>query len=58
MLSWAILFLVIAIIAAILGFTGIAAGFAVIAKWIFIVFIVLFLIAAIGNALRGRPPPV
>jgi len=56
MLSWALLFLCIAIVAAIFGFTGIAAGATLIAKWIFLVFIVLFLVAAISNALRGRAP--
>ncbi len=56
MLSWAVTFLVIALIAAIFGFTGIAAGAAIIAKWIFFIFVVLFLLAAISGALRGRAP--
>ncbi len=45
MLNWAILFLVIALIAAILGF-GVLAGTAMeIAKLLFVVFIVLFLLS-------------
>ena len=43
MLRWTITFLVIALLAAIFGFGGIAAGAASIAKIIFIVFLVLFL---------------
>ena len=47
MLGWALTFLVVAIIAAVLGFGGIA-GFAVeIAKIIFFVAIVLFVISAL-----------
>jgi uncharacterized membrane protein YtjA (UPF0391 family) len=42
MLSYAWTFLIVAIIAAILGFGGIAAGAAGIAKILFFVFIVLF----------------
>lgn len=56
MLGWAVTFLIIAIIAALFGFTGIAAGAAVIAKWIFFIFVVLFLLAAISGAIRGRAP--
>ncbi len=58
MLNWALAFLVIALIAAVLGFGGIAAEAVGIAKIIFIVFLVLFLVAAIMGAIRGRAPPV
>ncbi len=58
MLSWALTFLVVALIAGVLGFGGIAATSMGIAKIIFFVFIALFLIAAIVHALRGRAPPV
>jgi uncharacterized membrane protein YtjA (UPF0391 family) len=58
MLGWALTFLVVALIAAILGFGGIA-GFAVeIAKIIFFVAIVLFAISAIIGLTRGRAPTV
>ena len=56
MLGWALSFLIIALIAAVLGFGGIA-GFAVeIAKIIFFVAIVLFLISTIVGLVRGRSP--
>ncbi len=47
MLKWTAIFLVIAIVAAIFGFTGIAEGAASIAKTIFFIFIVLVLITGI-----------
>jgi uncharacterized membrane protein YtjA (UPF0391 family) len=44
MLRWAAIFLVIAIIAAAFGFGGVASGAATIAKVIFLLFLVLFMI--------------
>jgi len=56
MLGWALTFLVIALIAAVLGFGGIA-GFAVeLAKIVFFVAIVLFVLSAIFGFVRGRSP--
>lgn len=52
MLRWTIIFLVIALIAALLGFTGIASGAAAIAKIFFYIFIVLFLISLIAGGFR------
>jgi uncharacterized membrane protein YtjA (UPF0391 family) len=58
MLGWALTFLVVALIAAVLGFGGIA-GFAVeIAKIIFFVAIILFVISAVVALIRGRSPTV
>jgi len=47
MLRWTVIFLVVAIIAAVFGFGGIAAGAAGIAKILFFIFIVLFLLSLI-----------
>lgn len=47
LLQWVLLFLVIAIIAGALGFTGVAAESAWIAKAIFVVFLILFVVALI-----------
>jgi uncharacterized membrane protein YtjA (UPF0391 family) len=56
MLGWAITFLLVALVAAVLGFGGIA-NFAVdIAKIIFFVAIVLFVISAVVALIRGRSP--
>jgi uncharacterized membrane protein YtjA (UPF0391 family) len=54
MLGWALTFLVIALIAAVLGFGGIAGAAIGIAKIIFFVAIILFLISAVAGAVRGR----
>ncbi len=58
MLRWAVTFLVIALVAGVLGFSGIAAGAVDIARILFIVFIALFLIAGTIHALKGRAPPI
>jgi uncharacterized membrane protein YtjA (UPF0391 family) len=55
MLSWALTFLVIALIAAALGFGGIAGSASYIAQVLFFVFLVLFIISLIVPRLR---PPV
>jgi uncharacterized membrane protein YtjA (UPF0391 family) len=52
MLRWTIIFLVVAIIAAILGFGGVAAGAASIAKILFFIFLVAFVISLIAGAIR------
>lgn len=52
MLSWSVTFLIIALIAAALGFTGIAGTAVGIAKILFFVFIVLFVVSLIF----GRRP--
>jgi uncharacterized membrane protein YtjA (UPF0391 family) len=52
MLGWALAFLVTALIAAILGFGGIAGTAVSIAKIIFLVAIVLFLISAVAQLVR------
>ena len=54
MLSWALAFLVVAIIAAIFGFGGIAGTAVSIAKLIFFVAIILFLVSAVMHLIRGR----
>lgn len=52
MLRWTMIFLVIAILAAVFGFTGIAVGAASIAKILFYIFIVLFLLSLIAGGFR------
>jgi len=54
MLSWVVTFLVIALIAGILGFGGIAGASVEIAKIIFFIAIVLFLVSAVVGLVRGR----
>jgi uncharacterized membrane protein YtjA (UPF0391 family) len=54
MLYWTLVFLVIALVAAALGFGGIAAGAGAIAKVLFVVFLVLALISGIAHLSRAR----
>ena len=56
MLSWAVAFFIIAIVAALFGFTGIAVGAASIAKILFWVFVVLFFLSLIAGTFTGRTP--
>jgi uncharacterized membrane protein YtjA (UPF0391 family) len=59
MLRWAIVFLVIALIAALFGFDLIAGWGFLAAKILFFVFIVLAVLSFLGGILRrGSPPPV
>ncbi len=52
MLRMAIAFFVIALIAAVLGFTGIAVATAGIAKILFYIFLVLFLLSLVSHLIR------
>lgn len=55
MLRLAIIFFIVAIVAAVFGFGGIAAGAVGIAKILFWIFVALFVISLItGYARRGR----
>ena len=58
MLRWALIFLVIALIAAALGFTGVYVAAAGIAKLLFYVFLVLFVVSLVMHLARGRGPSV
>lgn len=58
MLGWAVTFFIVAIIAAIFGFGGIAAGAVSIAKALFFIFLVLFVISLVMHMIRGRTPPL
>jgi uncharacterized membrane protein YtjA (UPF0391 family) len=55
MLRWAIVFFVVALIAAVLGFGGVAMAAAGIAKILFYLFLILFLITLVGHLLRRSP---
>jgi uncharacterized membrane protein YtjA (UPF0391 family) len=58
MLRLALVFLLIAVVAGLLGFTGIELLSVELARILFIVFLVLFIVALIGNATYGRPRDV
>ena len=54
MLSWALTFLVVALIAGLLGFTSIAGTAMGVAKILFFVFLVLFVVSLVMHLVRGR----
>jgi uncharacterized membrane protein YtjA (UPF0391 family) len=58
MLRLAILFLVLALLAALFGFNLIADMSFDFAKILFFVFLVLAVLSFLGGAFRGAPPPV
>lgn len=53
MLQWVLIFLVIAILAGVFGFTSIAEASAGIARIIFFIFLVLFIVGLILHFVRG-----
>jgi len=53
MLGWSLTFLLVAVVAAVLGFTHIALAFAGIAKLVFALFLILFLVSLLTRALRS-----
>lgn len=57
MLGWALTFLVVALLAGLLGFTTIAGAAMGIAKILFYVFLVLFLVSIVMHFVRGRGVP-
>jgi len=57
MLFWAAVFFGIAIVASVLGLTGIAYASTEIAKILFVIFLVLFGLSVVISLMkRGRPP--
>ncbi|MBJ7412822.1 MULTISPECIES: DUF1328 domain-containing protein [unclassified Phenylobacterium] len=54
MLGWALTFLVVALIAGVLGFTSVAGAAMGIAKILFFVFLVLFVVSLVMHLVRGR----
>ena len=54
MLSWVVTFLIVALIAGVLGFGGIAGASVEIAKTIFFIAVILFLVSAVVDLARGR----
>jgi len=57
MLSWSLAFFIIAIIAAVFGFGGIASGAAEIARLCFFFFLVIFAVTLVYGLVTGRKPP-
>jgi uncharacterized membrane protein YtjA (UPF0391 family) len=56
MLNWIITFFVLAVIAGVFGFMGLAGTFAAIAKFLAVIFLVLFLASLVYRMMTGRTP--
>ena len=54
MMNWVITFFLLAVVAAIFGFGGIAGTFADIAKFLAVLFVVLFVVSLTYSAITGR----
>ena len=54
MFKWAIIFAVVAVIAGLFGFTGIAAGSAAIAKFLFVAALIIFLVFLVLGIAAAR----
>jgi uncharacterized membrane protein YtjA (UPF0391 family) len=55
MLGWAILCLIVALVTAVFGFTGIYLAAAGVAKVLFFIFLLLFIISLITGGISRRP---
>jgi len=56
MLQYVITFFILAVVAAVLGFGGLAADFAGIARFLALLFVVLFVATLIYSMVTGRKP--
>ncbi len=54
MLRWAFVFLVLALVAGLLGFTGVAGESMAIARILFFVFLIVFVIGLVYSLVTGR----
>ena len=54
MLGWVVTFLIVALVAGVLGFGGVAGASIEIAKIIFFIAVVLFVVSAVVGIARGR----
>lgn len=58
MLRWALIFLVLALVAGLLGFTGIAGQSMSIARILFFVFLIIFAVSLVISLVSGKRPPL
>lgn len=57
MLNWIVTFFILAVAAAIFGFGGLAGTFADIARFLAMIFVVLFVASLVYSMVTGRKPP-
>ncbi len=54
MLKWTLIFAILALVAGVFGFGFIASGFATVAKFLFFLFIALFVVSMVSRAVQGE----
>ena len=54
MLKWALIFFIISIVAGFFGFSGVSAGAATIAKWLFFAAVAVFVVLLVLGLLAGE----
>jgi len=54
MLNWVITFFILAVLAAMLGFGGLAGTFSQIAQFLAVLFVVLFIVSLVYSAITGK----
>lgn len=54
MLKWALIFFVVSVIAGFFGFSGVSAGAAKIAKWLFFIAVAIFVLFLVLGLLAGE----
>lgn len=57
MLNWVITFFVLALVAGVLGFSGVEVMSIEIARILFMIFLVLFVVSLLMRLLGGKKPP-
>jgi uncharacterized membrane protein YtjA (UPF0391 family) len=55
MLTWAVIFLVVSLIAGVMGFRGVAGTSAEIAKVLFFIFVILFIVSVVFHLVNQSP---
>lgn len=55
MLGWALTFFILALVAAALGFGGLAGALSGVAQILFYIFVALLVVMFVSRAIRGRP---
>ncbi|KIX85232.1 DUF1328 domain-containing protein [Vermiphilus pyriformis] len=58
LLDWVVIFLVLALVSGLFGFTGVSAQFASMGKILFVIFLVLFVVSLVMRMMGRRPPTV
>ncbi len=58
MLDWVLVFFILALVAGVLGFSGLEIISMDIAKILFVIFLILFVISLLARLLGGKRPPM